>query len=267
MGSCGGSACDFEREYEFALSAPMLDIERRVQGSDYGATSWTTVAQAQAASAALELRPGLRLLEIGAGTGWPALLIARQSGCDLVLTDQPLSGLQLARARAGRDGVDARCRFVAASGAALPFGDACFDAVHHSDVLCCMTPKRQMLQECRRVARRGARMALFVISTGRAPANDHERRVLERSGPPHPQADDGYGELLQQSGWRVLERDDVTAQFLACSRVLLAESQARLPALAALLGIDEVDARLERRRSTIEALALGLLQREFYLAR
>lgn len=113
MGSCVGSVCDFAREYEFALSAPMLDIERRVQGSDYGATSWTTVAQAQAASAALELRPGLRLLEIGAGTGWPALLMARQSGCDLMLTDQPLSGPQVACARAGRDGVDARCRFAA----------------------------------------------------------------------------------------------------------------------------------------------------------
>lgn len=266
MGSCVGSACDFAREYEFAFSAPMLEIERRVQGSDYGASSWTTLVQAETATAALGLRPGLRLLEIGAGAGWPALLMARQSGCDVVLTDLPPSGLRAARARACRDGLDSRSWVAAASGAALPFADACFDAVQHSDVLCCMTPKLRMLQECRRVACRGARMAFFVISLGRAPEDDHERSVLQRSGPPHPEANGGYGELLEQSGWRVLERSDITAEFQRCARVLLAESEARFEVLAALLGLEEVNARLERRRSTIEALALGLLQREFFLA-
>jgi cyclopropane fatty-acyl-phospholipid synthase-like methyltransferase len=266
MGTCAGSSCDFEREYEIALSGPMLEIERKVQGGDYGASSWTTRDQAEAAAAALCLRPGSRLLEIGAGAGWPALLMARQSGCDVMLTDVPLSGLRAARARACREGLEPRCRLAAASGAALPFGDGAFDAIQHSDVLCCMAPKRRMLQECRRVARPGARMAFFVISLARPAEDDHERSVMECSGPPYLQAPAGYGELLEQAGWMLLERNDVTAEFARCMRVLLQETESRSAALAAILGVDEVNARLERRKSTAHAIALGLLQREFFLA-
>ena len=47
----------------------MLDIEREVMGSDYGATSYTTRTEAQGIGQLLRLRPGIRLLDVGAGTG------------------------------------------------------------------------------------------------------------------------------------------------------------------------------------------------------
>ena len=57
-----------------------------------------TLEQVQQSASRLLLKPGLCLLDIGAGSGWPALLLATQSGCDVVLTDLPLSGLRVARA-------------------------------------------------------------------------------------------------------------------------------------------------------------------------
>ena len=69
-----GSACDFASDYEIGQSPLMLEIEQHVRGSAYGATSWTTRAQAEAAAARLGLATGHNLLELGGGSGWPALL-------------------------------------------------------------------------------------------------------------------------------------------------------------------------------------------------
>ena len=169
-----------------------------------------------------------------------------------MLTDLPLSGLRIARERAARDGVDSRCSVLAADGAALPFADHSFDRIHHADVLCCMDRKREMLRECRRVASVAARMEFSVISLAREPDGDGERRLLQRSGPPYPDA--------------LLERIDVTAEFVRCMEVLLEESRARRSVLVELLGEEDYVERLERRSCTRAGVACGLLRREILLA-
>jgi ubiquinone/menaquinone biosynthesis C-methylase UbiE len=111
-------------------------VERLVIGSDFGADGYTTVAQADELARRLELRPGLRLLDLGCGSGWPGLYLSMQTGCRVVLSDVPLDGLRRARARAVRERLGARCAVVAASGPHLPFTGESFDAVVHTDVLC-----------------------------------------------------------------------------------------------------------------------------------
>ena len=64
---------DFESAYRQGQLPVMRAIERRICGCAYGATSWATRAEADLISAALGLGPGVRLLDIGAGSGWPAL--------------------------------------------------------------------------------------------------------------------------------------------------------------------------------------------------
>jgi len=262
-----GAACDFERDYRIAQEPVMREVERCVRGSDYGATSWTTRQQAEQSAVRLGLGRGSRLLELGAGSGWPALFLASLSGCSVVLTDLPLSGLCIARERAAKDGLDDRCSVLAADGTALPFADRSFDRIHHADVLCCMDRKREMLTECRRVARTSARMEFSVIGLARPPGGDDEWRMLQRSGPPFPDAGPGYPVLLMETGWNALERIDVTAEFVRCMDVLLDESHARRSELVELLGEDDYAERLERRRSTRAAVARGLLRREIYFVR
>jgi SAM-dependent methyltransferase len=111
-------------------------IERAVIGGDWGAEGYTTVAQADRLGDALRLQPGRRLLDVGAGRGWPGLYLAVRTGCDVVLSDVPLEGLHLALARAETEDAAHRAVAVAASARALPFGPATFDAVVHTDVLC-----------------------------------------------------------------------------------------------------------------------------------
>ena len=89
--------------YEYAQHPAMLKIERQVCGCDYGASSWTTRAEADRMAALLELRPGSRLLDIGSGSGWPGLYLSRTSGCDLTLVDLPIFGLKIAQTRWMKD--------------------------------------------------------------------------------------------------------------------------------------------------------------------
>ena len=96
---------DFAMQYRQGQLPVLQAVERAVCGCDFGATSWATRDEADQITAALALAPGVHLLEIGAGSGWPGLYLAEESGCDVTLIDLPLDGLLIAAARAARDGV------------------------------------------------------------------------------------------------------------------------------------------------------------------
>lgn len=251
---------------EFHRSDTMRDLERVVCGCAYGATSWTTRWEAERIAQLLELRPAAKLLDVGAGSGWPGLYLAQLTGCHVVLADLPLAGLRLALERAAADKLTRRCEVVAADGAALPFRDASFDALSHSDVLCCTPDKLGVLQACRRVARDGARTAFTVIAPAPSLA-DAEHRVALASGPVFVDVPDGYAVLLGQSGWCLEEHIDLTAAFLHSMRADLEGMQERADALAEVMGPDEFSRRVQRRQATIAAVDAGLLRRELFVAR
>ena len=79
----------YEAVYERSQAPVMLSIERSVCGCDYGGNSWTTRAEADDLITMLDLRPGSHLLDLGAGSGWPALYVAKMSGCAVTLVDLP----------------------------------------------------------------------------------------------------------------------------------------------------------------------------------
>ena len=111
-------------------------IEQAVIGSDWGANGYTTMRQADHIGAALRLGPGVRLLDLGAGRGWPGLYLAVRTGCQVVLTDVPFEGLRQAKDRAEAEDLTGRVMAVVSSARALPFQAGTFDAVVHTDVLC-----------------------------------------------------------------------------------------------------------------------------------
>ncbi len=255
----------FKRERELAHAPVRLEIERRVCGSDYGGTSWTTVDEAHRVAELLRLGPGKLLLDIGAGSGWPGLYLARLAGCDVVLTDIPFYGIRAAAARAAADGLAGACRVAVADGAALPFDSGRFDAVSHSDVLCCLAPKLAALESCRRVARTGARTAFTVISIppGLSSA-DHGRAVA--ASPPFTDTREEYPAMLTRTCWEITDHIDLTPEFLASSRRMLEEEESRADELVELHGVDDFAARLSRRRSRVGILEDGLLRRQLFAA-
>ncbi len=256
---------DFTSDYELGRAAVLRELECCVLGCAYGATSWTTRREASRIAEMLALGPGDRLLDVGAGSGWPGLYLAQLAGCDVVLVDLPLIGLQIAQERAVADGLALRCRVAVANAAALPFKDGSFDVVSHSDVLCCLPAKESMLHACRRVARAGAKMAFSVIAL--APSlSDAERQIAIASGPEFVDVSGDYSTLLGESGWVLLERIDVTLEFACTLSTSIDGMTARTDAITKVVGSDEFSARLQRRRDTLAAVERRLLIREIFVA-
>lgn len=111
-------------------------IERAVIGADFGANGYTTLDQANRLAELLQLDATSRLLDLGAGRGWPGVHLAVQTGCQVVLTDMPLEGLRHALARGATEGLGGKVQAVAASAGAPPFSPGTFNAVVHTDVIC-----------------------------------------------------------------------------------------------------------------------------------
>lgn len=254
----------FDAEYRQGLLPAMQAVERAVCGCDYGSTAWTTRDEADRIAAALELRPGVALLEIGAGSGWPALYLARASGCEVALTDLPLEGLGIARERAARDGLSEACLVACADAAQLPLGDDRFDAINHSDVLCCLVEKREVLSECLRVIRPSGRMAFSVLYIPPGlPPGDHARALA--TAPEFVETDTDYPTLIEETGWKLLERHDLTGAFMeSCQRRLDLEAGLRAE-LQRAMGPAELEARQDKFRRRMPALERGHLRRDLFL--
>ncbi len=254
----------FAESYQRGRTAVMQTIERAVCGCAYGGTSYATRQEADDVGAMLALRPGRRLLEVGAGSGWPALYLAGQSGCDVTLADLPLDGIRIAARRAVVDRLPGACLAVVADAAHLPFRDGCFDVINHSDVLCCLVRKREVLAECQRVIRPGGWMAFSVIylPPGLSAAN-HARAV--ETAPEFAESDADYPTLLAETGWGMLERHDLTGDFMAnCIQKLHAEEDLRAE-LEPLTGAADFDARHARLRRRIAVLEQRDLRRELFI--
>jgi 2-polyprenyl-3-methyl-5-hydroxy-6-metoxy-1,4-benzoquinol methylase len=112
-----------------------LAVENEVFGAQEGIRGYTTPAQADMLAERLALRPDTRLLDVGAGRGWPSLYLARTTGCQVVISDVPLPALLEGMTRAHRHSLQDQSSFLAASGTHLPFRPKSFDAVVHTDVL------------------------------------------------------------------------------------------------------------------------------------
>jgi len=259
-----GDCCKaFAASYDLANLPAMLEIERAVLGCDYGGTSWTTRDQAGGIVAALGLAEDMHVLDIGSGSGWPALFLAAESGCRVTLVDLPKNALAMARRRARSDGLADRVSAVAASGHALPFASATFAAITHSDVLCCLPQKREMLAECRRVAADDCRMDFSVIAVAPGLAAERRQQAID-AGPPFVDAPGDYAALLAESGWRVLQCGDCSDEHRESLRRLVAAMGASA-GLADALGAAAVDEAIAHRQRQIAAIEAGLLVRQHFL--
>lgn len=255
----------FDRSYLRGQKEIMRAIERAICGCDYGGTSWTTREEAERVSGLLALSPGTTLLDIGAGSGWPALYLAEISGCDVTLVDLPAQGIRLAMERAAADRLDENCKAAVGDGSALPFSDGIFDAISHSDVLCCLRAKVQVLTECRRVVRKNGTMAFSVISIAAGISSERAHAAVA-CGPPYIATECGYAEMLEMTGWRIIERVDLSPQFADSTQCLVDQWKENETQVKPLVGDDDFNDFINRKINAIPLIKDGTIRRELFSA-
>jgi len=255
----------FSNKYKFTQSGLLKKIERSRCGCDYGATSYSTVEQVNKLGDFLELEPHKRLLEVGAGSGWPGLYLAKKTGCDVTLIDLPIEGLIIAKARAVADDLASVSSMAVASGTALPFKENWFHAISHSDVLCCLIDKLSVLRACRDVVHEDGKMIFSVILIS-PDLSETDYSIAAESGPSFISADDSYPNLLRQAGWKLVDQINLTTEFLETLRVGLENELNHADDLEDLLGKEETSTRLSRSHSYIDAIERGLIKRELFHA-
>ena len=115
----------------------------------------------------IRLAPGMRVLDVGSGTGFPLFELAHVlgTGCELVGVD--LWRVALARAAHKRRAYEAtRIALVQADGARLPFGASVFDLVVSNLGVNNFADPDGALGECARVLRPGGRLTLTTNPRG-----------------------------------------------------------------------------------------------------
>lgn len=253
----------FSRRYEYATTDVYLEIERSVCGCDYGASSWTTVGEIERIIKWLGMSKEGTLLEIGTGSGWPGLFLAKEIGCQIHLTDLPFEGLQVARERAGVDEMLEQVAVIAASGAHLPYSDSSFDHLFHSDVLCCLPNKKEVLAECRRCVTDEGNMVFPVIYIApNLSAEDHSLAI--DGGPPFVDSDTSYPDMLVETGWKIVEQLDISDDYVKAVKGIDEELSNREDELKKVLGEEMAYDQVISRAARLNASAQGLLRRELF---
>jgi sterol 24-C-methyltransferase len=99
--------------------------------------------------------PGKCVLDVGSGTGGPAITIAADWDVHVTGVDLVPRHVERARERAAAVGLADRTAFLEADATALPFPDATFDAVYAIESAYHVVDKARFYAECARVLRPG----------------------------------------------------------------------------------------------------------------
>jgi cyclopropane fatty-acyl-phospholipid synthase-like methyltransferase len=125
----------------------------------------------------MPLQPGQRLLDVGCGTGQPAVRLAQATGAAVVGITVNRMQVERATARAQADGVADQVQFEYANAMKLPYADASFDAVWALESMLHMPDHAQVLREMHRVVRSGGRFLIADI-VEEVPMNAEQRTLF-----------------------------------------------------------------------------------------
>jgi SAM-dependent methyltransferase len=133
-------------------------VRRETYGVDMGQTSWLTSTEWMRFADVLAIDANTDVLDVGSGSGGPAVYLAFERGCRLTGVDVNEHGVRNGNALAEARGVADRVRFQTVDASQpLPFGDEQFDVIVSNDAMCHIRDRGRVLRDWFRVLRRGGR--------------------------------------------------------------------------------------------------------------
>jgi MPBQ/MSBQ methyltransferase len=161
----------------------------------------------------LEVRPGMRLLDVGCGIGG-ASRMAAMAGAEVTGIDLTPEFVETATTLTQHVGLQDRATFLTTPGESLPFDDGSFDAAVMVHVGMNIPDKPAVFAEVHRVLRPGGRFAVYEqmrAGTGDLPyplpwADDERSSFVETV--------DGYDAHLEAAGFTVEDTEDRSTTLL-----------------------------------------------------
>jgi SAM-dependent methyltransferase len=187
------------------------EVRRETYGEEIGQSSWLTREELDRFASALALGPSSRLLEVGSGSGGPALHLVRSVGCEVVGIDVNEAGVANANRLAREAGFDGRASFVHADATRpLPFESEYFAAALSVDAINHLPDRRRLLADWARVLQPGGRLLFTDPVTVTGPLGADEIAIRASIGYFLFVPDGEDERVLREVGLRVLEVEDGT---------------------------------------------------------
>ncbi|MER6316353.1 methyltransferase domain-containing protein [Streptomyces sp. NPDC001581] len=178
------------------------------------------------------------VLDVGCGTGHPAIRLAQRTGARVLGVSVSSSQVAGATAASNSAGLSTRVEFVQADAMKLPYEAGTFDAAWAIEMLFHVPDRLHVLREIRRTLKPGGRMVLtdFVMLE---PLTGQEWELLAQgfafSSLIHP---DSYADVITRAGLEVVQVHDVTAHTRATTRGIAARFERDKEQLAAVYGAE-----------------------------
>jgi SAM-dependent methyltransferase len=149
----------YDHVYGDYASAAEAAVRKLAFGEDIGQSSWITAADWLRYADRLHVNASSHVLEVGSGSGGPAVFLAVNHGCRITGVDINANGIANARGLAQARGLADRVTFeVVDADKPLPFEAGSFDAVVSNDAMCHIADRLAALREWHRVLKPGGRM-------------------------------------------------------------------------------------------------------------
>lgn len=210
----------------------------------------------------LDLKPGVRVLDVASGKGTSAIFLAGRFGCDVVGLDFSEVNVDTASRTAAESGVSHLVSFRQGDAERLPFDAASFDALICECAFCTFPNKGIAAAEFARVLRQGGRVGVSDLTRSGPLPNELGGLLAWVSCIADARPISEYVEYLEGAGLRtgvVEPHDHVLAQMVrdVRGRLLGAELMVKLRKLD-LPGVDFESAK-STAAAAAEAVKNGLL--------
>ncbi len=211
------SAYDVLPRIRAGLQAMGRDPDR-IEPADLKAVDEFHIGGAEATDtllAALDIQPGMEVLDIGCGIGGPARLIALRSGAKVTGVDLTPAFVEAAATLSRMAGMGDLVAYKTGSATDMPFGDASFDVATLLHVGMNVPDKKALFSEAFRVLRPGGVFAVYdVMHVG---AGDLSFPVpwAEHEGLSALESPETYRKWASAAGFKLVDEKDRRSVALA----------------------------------------------------
>jgi ubiquinone/menaquinone biosynthesis C-methylase UbiE len=257
----------YDATYTNLRSDVLAAVRAEVYDRDIGQNSWLSADEAERFGRLLNLGKGARLLEVGSGSGGPALFLAETFGVSVTGIEVNQAGVEEANAAARERSLSAIAEFrVADANHRLPFADASFDAIQCIDAINHLAERAAVLAEWRRVLRPGGLMLYTdpVVVTGPISAEEIATRSSIGYFLYMPEGENQR--LIREAGLELVLDEDATENEAAISHRRLIAREKRRDALIAIEGAETYEG-MQTFLRTVHALSSSRrLSRHLFVA-